>query len=365
MNRLVIIGNGFDLSLGLKTSYKDFLFHFIKKNLIEFLDSDEYGKHVTFYTDIGNVHELKNNKLIKLRIPEHKSINSILTDIEDYDTYNDLSEYLIENKFLSYKIDLLNIIHQKSVNDNWIDIEISYYDKLIEFIKSRKPIRNYNEKFGYLKLELIKYLNSVDKLITDIHSNRLERLFDYHSNFLEGLFQSNNKDSVKVNEIMVLNFNYTFSLERINKIIPINKSLEINHIHGNLHDKDSIIFGFGDEHDKDYNLLKSGRSNEQFRYTKKSYYSLYPNKKKLNSFINSDKYEVYILGHSCGISDRTLLNNIFENDLCKSIRIFHKNKNSSQDYLNKIHEIGKYFDDTKGKILPFDKNDTIHPLKTE
>ena len=33
MNRLVIIGNGFDLAHKMKTSYKDFILHFLKEGL--------------------------------------------------------------------------------------------------------------------------------------------------------------------------------------------------------------------------------------------------------------------------------------------------------------------------------------------
>ena len=33
VNKLILIGNGFDLSLGLKTSYKDFLLWFLKSEV--------------------------------------------------------------------------------------------------------------------------------------------------------------------------------------------------------------------------------------------------------------------------------------------------------------------------------------------
>ena len=39
-------------------------------------------------------------------------------------------------------------------------------------------------------------------------------------------------------------------------------------------------------------------------------------------FIESNIFQVFILGHSCGLSDRTMLNMIFEHDHCKSIKLF-------------------------------------------
>jgi hypothetical protein len=33
-NRLILVGNGFDLTLGMKTSYNDFLFWYLKNLLI-------------------------------------------------------------------------------------------------------------------------------------------------------------------------------------------------------------------------------------------------------------------------------------------------------------------------------------------
>ena len=35
LNRLVILGNGFDLSLGMKTSYKDFLYDYLRNTLVK------------------------------------------------------------------------------------------------------------------------------------------------------------------------------------------------------------------------------------------------------------------------------------------------------------------------------------------
>ena len=40
-------------------------------------------------------------------------------------------------------------------------------------------------------------------------------------------------------------------------------------------------------------------------------------------FIESGDFQVYIISHSCGLSDRTLLSMIFEHEKFKSIKIFY------------------------------------------
>ena len=43
MNRLIIIGNGFDLAHGLKTSSSDFLLNYLSESLNNFFESGEFS----------------------------------------------------------------------------------------------------------------------------------------------------------------------------------------------------------------------------------------------------------------------------------------------------------------------------------
>ncbi|MBK6364090.1 MAG: hypothetical protein IPF52_11590 [Saprospiraceae bacterium] len=54
---------------------------------------------------------------------------------------------------------------------------------------------------------------------------------------------------------------------------------------------------------------------KSFDYFKTDNYS------KLLAFLESE-FDVYIMGHSCGLSDRTLLSTIFEHENCRKIKIF-------------------------------------------
>jgi hypothetical protein len=61
------------------------------------------------------------------------------------------------------------------------------------------------------------------------------------------------------------------------------------------------------------------------------------------------------MGHSCGLSDRTLLNTLFEHENCTSIKIFY-NPNDIKDYKNKTFEISRHFNNKasmRKKIVSF------------
>ncbi|WP_412850697.1 hypothetical protein ACL0VS_19415 [Chryseobacterium sp. PMSZPI] len=68
--------------------------------------------------------------------------------------------------------------------------------------------------------------------------------------------------------------------------------------------------------------------------------------KRLLDFINSNNYQVFIFGHSCGISDRTLLNTLFEHKNCSSVKPYYRQKNDGTDnYSEMIRNISRNFTD--------------------
>lgn len=65
------------------------------------------------------------------------------------------------------------------------------------------------------------------------------------------------------------------------------------------------------------------------------------------------------MGHSCGLSDRTMLNKIVEHVNCIKIKIFYYEKNKTEnDYIEKMQELSRHFSrDSKGRM-----RDIIEPL---
>ncbi len=59
------------------------------------------------------------------------------------------------------------------------------------------------------------------------------------------------------------------------------------------------------------------------------------------------------MGHSCGLSDRTLLNTIFEHKNCRSIKVFYYDYEEvgikKDKYTEIVQNISRHFDDKKAK----------------
>ena len=104
-------------------------------------------------------------------------------------------------------------------------------------------------------------------------------------------------------------------------------------------------FGFGDEIDGYYKKIEELNINEFLNNFKSFGYFKTKNYQNLLSFIESDLFDVEILGHSCGLSDRVLLNTIFEHKKCEAIKIHYYENNGQNDFTFKTQEISKHFND--------------------
>jgi len=137
------------------------------------------------------------------------------------------------------------------------------------------------------------------------------------------------------------------------------------HIHGTLNDEHNpMIFGYGDEIDEAYTEMEKSNINEYLKNIKSFGYFLTKNYARLVNYIESDPYVVYIWGHSCGLSDHTLLNMVFEHDNCAGIKIFYHEREDGSDnfqditqniarhFRNKIKMRNRVFNKTYCSILP-------------
>lgn len=152
------------------------------------------------------------------------------------------------------------------------------------------------------------------------------------------------KDLILPENILILNFNYTNIAD---KYVTC-KTAEVNHIHGSLDAPQNMIFGYGDELDYDYNELLRQIDNEYLKNIKSIKYLETNNYRNLLQFIESAPYQIFIMGHSCGNSDRTLLNTLFEHKNCVSIKPFyHKKENGSDNFMEIVQNICRNFTDMK------------------
>ena len=70
--------------------------------------------------------------------------------------------------------------------------------------------------------------------------------------------------------------------------------------------------------------------------------------RKMLSFIESSPFQILVMGHSCGNSDRTLLNTLFEHKNCVSIKpYYYQKEDGSDNYLDIIQNVSRSFTDMK------------------
>lgn len=395
INRIIIVGNGFDLSHGLATGYKDFIYWYWHKTyttLSECTDNT-YSDGLCTFT-ISDKSKTTWNVYLADKPFDKKTFYNFL------DRDNAIIN-ICESNFM-------NRICQSIELKGWVDIENEYYNALKqEYFKKPNQL---NYEFSIIRNNLIEYLTGIQRgKINKLKSNQslwekimapmrvkeiaisarpllipfITQRLDYNSEendtigditgltsnkekysdikkFLKGTPQIeymgiesiiNHNDIPRSilypSRLMLLNFNYTTTADLY---IPQeeNSNFIINHIHGNLNNPNSIIFGYGDELDDKYKDILNANDNEYLQNIKSIRYLETPNYHNMLEFIESAPYQIYIMGHSCGNSDRTLLNTLFEHKNCISIKPFYYVKaDGSDDYLEIIKNISRSFTNMK------------------
>lgn len=321
-NKLVIIGNGFDLAHGLKTSYKNFLDWYLCKAFQEFR---ERGHFTDKFIEI----KCKYNGTIS----DFNGIPETFEEVLKFVRSNDYQALTFKSKFFN---DLLNSFRE----NNWIDIEIEYFRKLKSyfnnntFTEKKIAVSDLNGNLNFLIEKLTEYIAVVNQII----SNAPKLKFTI---FNKVLSKSGNS-SMESSDIKFLNFNYTDTLYTKRYATQG----DIIHIHGRVNDVDEnpIIFGYGDESDPAYQNIEDSGENIYLEHIKSFGYFSTSNYQNLLNYLDSDVYTVYVIGHSCGLSDRILLNEIFEHKNCERIEIFyHVRKDGSDNFKELTQEISRHF----------------------
>ena len=393
MNRMVLIGNGFDLAHGLPTRYSDFINWYRKEwgarllyecgrtlrdRFYSFTLSDSINL-VNWY-DVWKYHYYKTPPGVPWS--EREVLEIAQRDRNLCDFYN--------SSFLFEKI-------CKEIGNPWCSIEDIYYS----FLKSSRDPKQINDDLEFIKDKLIEYLNSLevpsinpiikkqilapisqediaigsenkwkemmndrlnyDKskweyLIDGYILNRENPHYSFHS--VEHFKNIYGLDIVNAevdesacptfrlpNNIMLLDFNYTNTTDLY---IPKADKFTVNHIHGRLSNPESVIFGYGDERDDEYEKLMKKHDNEYLRHVKSFRYLDDSNYRRMLAFIESDSYQICIMGHSCGVTDRTLLSTLFEHPNCVSIKPYYYRKEDGTDnYRELVQNIARNFSDPR------------------
>ena len=386
MNRIVLIGNGFDLAHNLKTRYEDFINWYWDYRVDGFVNnrtniSSDYL--CTFECLLQETWYLFYFYLPKFsqKLTGKEIVQSIRKDPYRYRVS---SSPFFEN------------ICKSIETKGWVDIENEYYHLLTEYALTNsfnEDVKGLNEQLKYLKNPLAKYLELIDKQEVSINEGIKRKIYApiklddisvagksvlkenvdswveqndivvkdkirryglneeefneaFRENYKAGkvLFTDVPRQYLLPDAVMLLNFNYTHTAQ-----LYYNADLGfINYIHGKIDDPQSVIFGYGDELDDDYKRLQKLNDNECLCNVKTIKYQESDNYRRLLSFAESAPYQVCIMGHSCGNSDRTLLNTLFEHKNCISIKPYYYIKEEGTDnYLELVQNISRNFTDMK------------------
>ncbi|MDD2797000.1 MAG: AbiH family protein [Bacteroidales bacterium] len=266
MKTIFVIGNGFDLAHGLKTSYSDFL--------------------------------------------------------ESY--------YVIPSKNK-----LLTLLKNNSLN-LWSDIEYTYF-RFLNFYDNIRGIKGfrYENSFDSSK-ELDDNFEMLKQLLENYlfkEQEELKLITEYSK-----LFSTFNDENT-----MILDFNYTNTVYKyLNGIGSLAKHIKI---HGELSSDDNpIIFGYA-ANDEEVKVLSDKNDEYLMKNIKRLRYLLSDNEIKLKKILDFTRYDVdvYILGHSCGVSDRLILNELFTHPSVKGITLL--NYREKEGYLKTTINIYRILED--------------------
>lgn len=404
MNRIILVGNGFDLAHRLPTKYEDFIRAFWR-DFSSQLRACNQNILKTDFVNVGYMNISPELRMYSLGLA-HDLFGRTATV---FSSAQEIQEFIRTYGYrmqLSYNSELFRNINSNIAIYNWVDIEAEYYNLLKN--SNADNAKSLNEEFDKLRSMLIDYLQGVqDEKIDDtiLHNPIKECMmapfcaneiaiearakwndfltrrykFEYLKDIIQRYEDSNvAKIIAKVEDfkdvyggeieyggidsidgeklpsgmlypdrVMLLNFNYTSTADMY---MPNDDNMHfpINHIHGDLSNPDRVIFGYGDELDEKYQEIRNLNNNELLKNMKSIRYLEDANCRNLLTFIESAPYQVYIMGHSCGVSDRTLLNTLFEHPNCVSIKPFYYENEQGQDnYIEIVQNISRNFNDPK------------------
>ena len=412
MNRIVLVGNGFDLAHGLKTSYSDFINDFWKnkaKHIIEnhkerrYEDEDiviDPVPHKLMYDKNRNYNEFNQNlfETNGSKVNFKNKFLEVITKHHDINKWVDIENmyYLIlKNSFLGDKKNSLYKNKTKRLNQDFLRIQnllVEYLKKEVYVYPSKIPeetLSRIKSKIGSIifsryhlkdlseitaqKIIEEKYKETEEFIKTNVFTP--EQINDFNikdaATYNHFKYEINREKFFKfiINEsnsrifnffpdqTLILNFNYTpitdyykepYKFNYPNEVQGDARNTEVINIHGSIDFSynNPIIFGYGDELDDDYKEIEKLDNNEYLENIKSIKYLETDNYKRLLEFINSDLYQVIIMGHSCGNSDRTMLNTIFEHENCASIKFYyHKINQKADNYRDIVMNISRNFND--------------------
>ncbi|NGM64185.1 AbiH family protein [Sphingobacterium sp. SGR-19] len=359
MNKLIIIGNGFDLAHGLKTDYKSFLTWYLTRCFKNASKEREYTDD--FLKIVIDPLPNYSNPDVDFRGNFSEFIDSYISGeiIQSGSIILDLNNpwgtlYTLK---VSLTSELLERLLGKKGDPNWGDIEHVFYQELKKVLADNKDAFETKRKLTILNnhLDRLKELLREYLLQETQHVNASDQFMALAGkktelrHILEQKGRGRSQDIRELGDfnvhgkVLFLDFNYTFLIHK--KISADSGYIHIP-IHGTINGPlDEMIFGYGDEIDEVFHEMEKSNMNEYMRNIKSFGYFKNQHYSDLVRYLSSEPFVVYLWGHSCSLSDRTLLNMIFEHDNCAAIEIFYYENEGYNNYIELTQNISRHFRD--------------------
>ena len=180
MNRIILIGNGFDLAHGLKTSYKDFIDWYWR----------EWGKKL-----YQGKSKLEEDELCRFKLNDGVELAAWYLVWHYYYHRNPSSEPWDESKVVeiakrdsklctfTIKSPLFKELYRSYETKGWVDIENQYYEYLCHSVLTHDEAKAANDDMDFIKSKLIEYLKFVQEdalksLVVDIDDGLKNKFID-------------------------------------------------------------------------------------------------------------------------------------------------------------------------------------------
>lgn len=351
-SQLLILGNGFDLHCGLKSSYKDFFEYTILDNIgkrfgLQQMKIDNSGFWEKLLLEYYKKYENKDFNWC--------DIENIIKDTVFY-IYNNNLTFLKDDPIKKYiddscnnyfhKIGKANILANKYLLYHPLLKELQIFEKrFCEYLKSNiinpKNAEEFNKEYIVNAMNLLASLTN----FTDVKFNNVDEIIDYKEEEKQRReFYDSEADEIvdppelseefdNLHNTYILSFNYTALFD----ILKVESPCFYSNVHGKLCMKkcdnnclsSNIIFGIDDT------LIHSEDASSNLRIFSKTYRKMLSAETQTQILppCNNNPLEIIFYGHSLSEADYSYFQSIFD-----YYNIYENNKVSLIFYYSEGHD---------------------------
>lgn len=387
MPKILITGNGFDLSFGLPTSYNEFINILNSLNSYEEPNFDNIYSHSNDFEKLSEYYKKFDFDLEKTELLRHNIQHNLWfqffkneLEIETWIDFENKIEYVLNILFSSINYIKENIFSKGSLSEENISYNTKLFNNDIEIIQVLNSFNiisvdeNYDITLNldYFIRKYDFYINvdigAITKKLTD-ELNVFKRIFNLYFEVFVFPFYDNPKKRFDRTLFSTISkhytFNYTPTFEKIYK--QINKT---KFLHGKIDSlSNEIVLGINeipnDDLDKRFFLPFTKYFQKLNNSTDFEFIGEYEKRKNSNFYF-------FFFGHSLDSSDADYINEVFDfvnqstSRKKKIIVIYHSKRSKSQLLINLLNIRGKKDIQTlmRNKILDFQHIESKE-LKTE